>query len=67
MKSLAKPTVDAARAYREHMNALITFVDRDLADDPARRALIGDNPLRMMFDNHRNQAQFVSSCITAPD
>ena len=31
---------------------------------PEHRALIGANPLRMMFDNHRNHAQFLGAVMT---
>ncbi len=57
-------SLDAAAAYCAHRSMLVSQVDRALADSPEHRALIGDNPLRMMFDNHRNHAQFLGSVMT---
>ena len=43
---------------------MVAQVDRALADRPEHRGLIGDSPLRVMFDNHRNHAQFICSVMT---
>lgn len=63
LRALPFPSTSAAASYDAVRTLLVADVDRALADHPDIRRLIGNNPLRMMFDNHRNHAQFVASVL----
>jgi MerR family transcriptional regulator, light-induced transcriptional regulator len=63
LDAVPKSGAGAATAYNSAKAVLTARVDRELADDPAKRGLIGDNPLRMMFANHRNHAQFIATVL----
>ena len=48
-------------AYRTHMADLISAVDHAMAAESDIHELIGGNPLRTMYDNHKNHAAFMSN------
>jgi MerR family transcriptional regulator, light-induced transcriptional regulator len=49
----------ASETYGFHINRMTEDVDNQFMDSPDLRRLIGDNPVRMMQDNHRNHAAFM--------
>jgi methanogenic corrinoid protein MtbC1 len=54
----------AAAAYAENTSNLVEFVNREMTDHPDIKHLIGGSQLRMMYDNHRNHAAFMSTVFT---
>lgn len=59
--ALAPVSLSAAGEYYENMDLMREQVDRALTVAPALDVLIGDNPSSMMYDNHRNHAQFMAN------
>jgi methanogenic corrinoid protein MtbC1 len=53
----------AAQAYQQERAVMAGMVDRRLEMRPDIDALIGGNTRRMMFDNHRNHAEFISTVL----
>ncbi|MBS3780896.1 MAG: hypothetical protein KGY41_10925, partial [Desulfovermiculus sp.] len=51
----------SVQAYKEHLAALVEKVNGLMSSRPDLRLLIGENPLSMMFANHKNHALFMSN------
>ena len=60
---LASLPLAAAQCYGEKAEALIAAVNRSLTARADIAGLVGGNPLRVMFDNHRNHAHFVAAVM----
>ena len=58
-RALRAPSHEAVGAYREQGETLVAAVDAAMEKRPDIGALIGDNPLRVMRDNHRNHHKFM--------
>lgn len=56
----AVPQKEAA-AYQRHQESLTQDVNCELAAEPSIHELIGNNPLGMMYENHRNHAAFMAT------
>lgn len=54
----------AAEAYKAHINRMTEDVDNQLLGHPDLRKLIGDNPVRILQDNHRNHAAFMGTVFS---
>lgn len=52
---------DAARAYENAADRLADRVNGELEANPQIREIIGDNPLEIMRNNHRNHAAFMTT------
>jgi methanogenic corrinoid protein MtbC1 len=52
---------EAAAEYRQRADRLVAEVDRKLAARPEIGSLIGDNPLSVMWANHRHHAGFMAN------
>lgn len=61
MMELKPVSPQAAAEYAGNKSKLIEFVNQELASRSGLGELIGGNPLRVMFDNHRNHAAFMST------
>ena len=46
-------------AYKYHQLAMTQYVDDKLSSMPAIQAIIGNNPLQVMFDNHKHHPAFM--------
>lgn len=60
-RSLPEVSQSAAAEYYEKLEVMREQVDRQLTATPALELLIGANPLIIMYDNHRNHAQFMAN------
>lgn len=58
---LPSVSLQAATAYRDHLPEMIAFVDATLSAEPRIHALIGNNPLQLMYDNHRHHGTFMAA------
>ncbi|MCF8026113.1 MAG: cobalamin-dependent protein [Desulfobacteraceae bacterium] len=54
----------SAQAYRTHLGDLVEKVNTRMHARPDISLLIGENPIRMMFDNHQNHALFMSNVFS---
>lgn len=54
---------EAVRAYTDHGPALLKFVNHKLENRTDILRLIGNNPLSMMENNHKNHMDFMSSVL----
>jgi methanogenic corrinoid protein MtbC1 len=54
----------SATAYQENSAVLIQFVDDTLSAEPSIHDLIGNNPMQMMYDNHRHHAAFMATVFS---
>lgn len=61
---LAEVPAASARAYKGRLAELVEKVNVRMSSRPDVKMLIGDNPMRMMFDNHKNHALFMSSVFS---
>lgn len=51
----------SAQAYKDHLAALVERVNSLMSSRADLRLLIGENPLSLMFANHKNHALFMSN------
>lgn len=51
----------SAHAYHEHLSYLLDRVNKKLASRQDLQDLIDQNPMNIMFDNHRNHAVFMDN------
>lgn len=58
-KNLPVVPLASATVYHEKIPLLIKQVDQTVSFHPAIHDLIGNNPLQMMYDNHRHHAAFM--------
>lgn len=56
--------LQAFTAHLNHLKEMTTFVDEALSLDPKIHALIGHNPLQIMYDNHRHHGAFMSTVFS---
>ncbi len=61
--ALAPVPPAAARAYRAKMATLREHVDREMAEYLAIEVLIGLNPLEILYDQHRDHANFMANVL----
>ena len=54
----------ALSAYHHHTAAMVAQVDAALSARDDIRHLIGNNPLQVMFDNHKHHAAFMTSVFS---
>ena len=54
----------ATSAYQENIPILTRYVDETLANEPSIHALIGHNPLQIIYDNHRHHAFFMATIFS---
>jgi MerR family transcriptional regulator, light-induced transcriptional regulator len=66
-KKLPPVTLAAATAYKQHVPVLTKYVDDQLSSHPRIHSLIGNNTLQIMFDNHKNHAEFMSTVFSLGD
>jgi MerR family transcriptional regulator, light-induced transcriptional regulator len=66
-KKLPAVTLAAAAAYKHHVPVLTKYVDDKLISHPRIHSLIGNNPLQIMFDNHKNHVEFMSTVFSLGD
>ena len=59
-KNLPLIPLPATTAYQEKSSLLTNYVDDIMAAEPSIHALIGNNPLQIMYDNHRHHANLMS-------
>lgn len=64
---LAPVSAGAAGAYAEQADRMREVVDRSMAAAPDIDRLIGGNPLRVMYDNDRNHADFMTTVLRSGD
>jgi methanogenic corrinoid protein MtbC1 len=57
----------AANAYKLHLGEMVEKVNIKMSNRPELNLLTGDNPLTMMFDNHKNHAMFMSNVFSLND
>lgn len=57
----------AADAYEEHLNTLISTVDKRMTIRLKDTDLIGSNPLSVMYDNHENHGRLLSNVLKFND
>jgi methanogenic corrinoid protein MtbC1 len=60
-EELPHVTPAAVQAYKHALEGMVDQVNRAMAARPDIQALIGYNPLTMMFDNHLNHARFMAN------
>jgi methanogenic corrinoid protein MtbC1 len=65
-KTRALPAVplEETTAYKNHREEIVREVDETLGNDPSINELIGNNPLRVMYDNHKNHAAFMATVFS---
>ena len=51
----------SAHAYHEHLSFLLDRVNKKMVSRQDLEDLIGQNPMNIMFDNHRNHAVFMDN------
>ncbi len=51
----------SAKAFHEHLTLLVDSVNKKMVSRPDLESLIGQNPVNVMFDNHRNHAVFMDN------
>jgi MerR family transcriptional regulator, light-induced transcriptional regulator len=63
--SLKIPKVSAASAahYEQNLAGMLDKVNARMGANPAVMALIGNNPLQVMYDNHRHHAMLLSNLM----
>jgi MerR family transcriptional regulator, light-induced transcriptional regulator len=66
-RKLAQIPLASTTAYKNHMPALIRFVDSRLNELPGIDALIGNNPRQVMYDNHKHHAAFMATVFSIGD
>lgn len=54
----------ATTAYHENLSALTKIVDDTLSSHPKINDLIGNNPLQVMYDNHKHHAAFMTTVFS---
>lgn len=54
----------AAQTYRQIAPALVEAVNQQLTNDPEIPALLGGNPLTLMYQNHENHARFLADVFS---
>ncbi|MFW5936838.1 MAG: cobalamin B12-binding domain-containing protein [Desulfosalsimonas sp.] len=54
----------SAQAYRAHLGEMVEKVNALMRERADIALLIGENPMRMMFDNHQNHALFMSNVFS---
>lgn len=60
-EKLAPVPPEAARDYRQRADRMISQVDRELAANPGIGSLNGENPMDIMYANHRHHARFMAN------
>lgn len=58
---LPKVPLQAALAYKTHLEGLVLRVNQTLAAHPQIQRLIGYNPLALMYNNHYHHARFMAN------
>ncbi len=53
----------AAEEYAAKLDAMVEKVNKEMASHPHIHELIGGNPFRTMYDNHRNHAMILSNVL----
>jgi len=51
----------AALSHKQHLGEMVEKVNKRMSRRPDLNLLIGNNPLSMMFENHKNHAVFMSN------
>ncbi|MEE4254589.1 MAG: cobalamin-dependent protein [Desulfuromusa sp.] len=51
----------ASTAYQEHLKEMSSAVDEIMSSRPDIHELIGQNPLQVMYDNHRHHGAFMAT------
>lgn len=60
-RALPKVPPKEAAAYQRHLEHLTQYVNRTLASEPGIHELIGNNPLEVMYENHRHHGAFMAT------
>ncbi len=63
MTPLPHVSSDAAIAFQVQLDTLLGEVNRRMRDEVAAASLIGDAPLALMLDNHRNHARLICAVV----
>ena len=53
----------AAEEYAAKLDAMVEKVNKQMANHPDIHKLVGGNPFRTMYDNHRNHAMIMSNVL----
>lgn len=54
----------ATSKYQDKISVLTQFVNETLETDPSIHTLIGNNPLQIMYDNHKHHAAFMATVFS---
>jgi len=63
-QQLPQIPVAAINAYHQHIPEMCAAVDCALSERPDIYSLIGNNPLQVMYDNHKHHAAFMTSVFS---
>jgi len=63
-KTLSAIPLKTATAYQAAIPDMTAYVDKVMSERSDIQALIGQNPLQAMYDNHINHARFMASVFT---
>jgi methanogenic corrinoid protein MtbC1 len=63
LAALPRPSVQTANAYAAAIDEMVARVNRSLSGHPELEVLIGENPPRVMFDNHCKHAHFIGAML----
>jgi MerR family transcriptional regulator, light-induced transcriptional regulator len=66
-KSIVAVPFSAAADYSENQDRLVDEVNKALTDRTDVKRLIGQKPLSVMYDNHKNHAAFMSNVFKLKD
>ncbi|WP_291320301.1 cobalamin-dependent protein [Desulfonatronospira sp.] len=61
VQALPRIPEESAQAYRDNLFFMVEQVNRIMTSRTDRHLLIGNNPVGMMLDNHKNHAVFMSN------
>ena len=64
LSALPEIPPQSAQAYRKHLGELVEKVNTRMRSRADISLLIGENPMRVMFDNHQNHALFMSNVFS---
>ncbi|MFO7802062.1 MAG: cobalamin-dependent protein [Desulfovermiculus sp.] len=64
LADLPQLSEQSVTAYKENLAALVEKVNKIMSSRADLKLLIGDNPLQMMFENHKNHGLFMSNVFS---
>ncbi len=62
--NLPPVSLESAAEYHKNIPSMTKHVDESLTTVSDINTLLGDNPLRIMYDNHKNHAAFMSTVFS---